>query len=590
MHSHTHREIVAAVASLKSCLRSVILAVTPAQTAAGQRPPPSSDKIQGSVQRANDVVSKLQGLLSAVADQTLRLPLETSKRLVDVGLPDLLQQLLDVCQLSAAWPSAEAASDASNAAPAATGVVGTPEAPTPAGPVLLGGTACSPSSTAAAALHPSWASVQQLLQAVFNTLAVLTSVLIRACTRSADPAMVLLQLASPSIMEAQVAYMQQLKQHASQLQGLQDCSSAPPDAIRLAQHSVQCAPACVAAFSCIYGLLAAATDAQTGLGELRQQLVSSLCSTQLLPVAAELLLLVPTCMPAEEQQCPQVEANCQAAGWSLLTLSLFLSGTSTSIAPTTISQACMQPGQPLPSSMMAASIRADGTEPLNLAAAFATAAEPSTAILQEQLLSPPVLSLLQERLQHCVAELHAGYSGSGSTAAAQQHLVQDASSAPLLPGRCCSVDQDVLHAALRTLRCWRALLMSPAAPSLLIVSTRGVQLLLALLGRSLAEPIRAGSSEREALRGRVIRVLVHCLQLLCSCLNQEVLAQQLPALTAALAGVVSTAGSYWDSNKRAVKSEALPYTGQVGMARWLFVSLCSPDTTQRRSHDIGVAL
>lgn len=571
MHSHTHREIVAAVASLKSCLRSVILAVTPAQTAAGQRPPPSSDKIQGSVQRANDVVSKLQGLLSAVADQTLRLPLETSKRLVDVGLPDLLQQLLDACQLSAAWPSAEAASDASNAAPAATGVVGTPEAPTPAGPVLLSATACSPSSTAAAALHPSWASVQQLLQAVFNTLAVLTSVLIRACTRSADPAMVLLQLASSSIMEAQVAYMQQLKQHASQLQGLQDCSSASPEAIRLAQHSVQCAPACVAAFSCIYGLLAAATDAQTGLGELRQQLISSLCSTQLLPVAAELLLLVPTCMPAEEQQCPQVEADCQAAGWSLLTLSLFLSGTSTSIAPTSISQACMQPGQPLPSSMMAASIRADGTDqqqqqPLNLAAAFATAAEPSIDILQEQLLSPPVLSLLQERLQHCVAELHAGYSGSGSTAAAQQHQVQDASSALLLPGRCCPVDQDVLHAALRTLRCWRALLMSPAAPSLPIVSAHGVQLLLALLGRSLAEPIRAGSSEREALRGRVIRVLVHCLQLLCSCLNQELLAQQLPALTAALAGVVSTAGSYWDSNKRAVKSEALPYTGQVGMA------------------------
>jgi hypothetical protein len=559
MHSHTHREIVAAVASLKSCLRSVILAVTPP---AASNPPTSSDsKIQGSVQRAHDAVSKLEGLLSALADQTLRLPLETSKRLVDVGLPDLLQQLLNTCQLNAAWPAPAQAQ--SNAAASAAVVPSSSSGPHAA---ALGAAA---TVTAPAALHPSWALVQQLLQAVFSTLSVLTSVLIRACTRSHDPAMVLMQLASPAVMEAQVTYLQQLRQHARQV--LAHNAAVDATAAELAAQSVHFAPACVAAFSSIYGLLAAATDAQSGLGELRQQLIASLCSTQLLPVAADLLLLMPAAMQPEQQQARQVQVDCQAAGWSLLTLSLFVSGAGISVCPATTRSACMQPGQPVPSSMMAASIRADSPEQpqanaqaLDLAAAFAEAAEPPASTLQ--LLSQPVLSLLQERLFHCVTELRGSYGATSTTFAQKQKLLREAGSTHqllLLPGRCCPADQDVLHAALRALRSWRALLMSPAAPSLPLVSDFGVQLLLTLLAGVLAEPIRAGSSERESLRGRVIRVAVHCLQLMCSCLSQEVLFNQLPALTAALAGVVSTAGAYWDSNKRAVKSEALPYTGQV---------------------------
>jgi hypothetical protein len=415
--------------------------------------------------------------------------------------------------------------------------------------------------------------VQQLLQAVFSTLSVLTSVLIRACTRSHEPAMVLMQLASPAVMEAQVTYLQQLRQHAGQVQT--NNSAADATEAELAAQSVQFAPACVAAFSSIYGLLAAATDAQSGLGELRQQLIASLCSTQLLPVAADLLLLVAAAMQPEQQQAHQVQVDCQAAGWSLLTLSLFVSGAGISICPANPNPASIQPGQPVPSSMMAASIRADSSEqpqaqaqPLDLAAAFAEAAEPPASTLQEQLLSEAVLSLLQERLFHCVTELRGSYGASSTTFAQKQKLLREAGSTHqllllLLPGRCCPADQDVLHAALRALRCWRALLMSPAAPNLRFVSDFGVQLLLTLLAGVLAEPIRAGSSERESLRGRVIRVAVHCLQLMCSCLSQEVLFEQLPALTAALAGVVSTAGAYWDSNKRAVKSEALPYTGQV---------------------------
>jgi hypothetical protein len=534
----------------------VIIAVSsPAANAATS----SDSKIQGSVQRANDAVSKLEGLLSAVADQTLRLPLETSKRLVDVGLPDLLQQLLNACQVAAAWPAAAQAAVAAEASSADVSVaVASSEADTEAA-------AASAAVTAPAALHPSWASVQHLLQAVFSTLAVLTSVLIRACTRSHEPAMVLMQLASSDVMAAQVTYLQQLRQHAAQLQS--SAGSKPEDP--LAAQSIECAPACVAAFTAIYGLLAAATDAQTGLGELRQQLISSLCSTQLLPVAAELLLLVPVTMQPEQQQAHQVQVDCQAAGWSLLTLALFTSGAGISICPADINPACIRPGQPVPSSLMAASMRADAADqpqPIDLAAAFSAATEPSAATLQEQLLSQPVLSLLQERLYHCVTELRGSYGASSTTLAQQQKLLGQAgvpSQLLLLPGRCCPADQDVLHAVLRTLRAWRALLMGPAAPTLPLSSNFGVHLLLTLLAGVLAEPIRAGSSERESLRGRVIRVAVHCLQLMCSCLSHELLTQQLPALTAALAGVVGTAGAYWDSNRRAVKSEALPYTGQV---------------------------
>lgn len=572
-NSHTHREIVAAVASLKSCLRSVILAVSPpaSSTAAPQQQTASDTKIQGSIQRANDAVTKLAGLLSAVADQTLRLPLETSTRLVDVGLPDLLQQLLNACQIDAQWPAVPQCPPSPPPAPADTKEAATSkEAPTAAGECVGSTAATAPAAhTAPAALHPSWAPVQQLLQAVFSTLAVLTSVLIRACTRSADPAMVLMQLASPAVMEAQVVYMKQLREHAAAgaLKSAPASPGSPAADTPLSAQSIQSAPACVAAFSSIYGLLAAATDAQAGLEDLRQQLISSLCSTDLLPVAADVLLLVPTLMPSEQQHSHEVEADCQAAGWSLLTLSVFLSGASITINPASTSLASMQPGQPLPSSMLAASIRAEAADAaLDLAAAFAAAVEPSAMVLQEQLLSPPVLSLLLERLYHSVTELRGSFASSAALSQ-QQTTLREASAAQqqfLLPGRCCPADHDVLHAALRALRCWRVLLLSPAARDLPLNSSYGVQLLLTLLSGALAEPIRAASSDRAALRGRVIRVAVHCLQLLCSCINQDVLLQQLPAMTTTLAGVVMSAGAYWDSNKRAIKSEALPYTGQVG--------------------------
>ncbi|WIA14201.1 hypothetical protein OEZ85_002740 [Tetradesmus obliquus] len=104
---------------------------------------------------------------------------------------------------------------------------------------------------------------------------------------------------------------------------------------------------------------------------------------------------------------------------------------------------------------------------------------------------------------------------------------------------------------------------TPSGPCLPLASSRGVALMLAVLNGALAESIKDGSSERQALRGRLVRVAVHCLQLLCGCVGPEVLGEQLHGLTSALSSVVSAGGAYWDAHKRVIKSADLPYTGQV---------------------------
>lgn len=548
-----------------------------------------SGKAAGAIQRASDAAKGLEKLLSAVAEQTLSFPLETSKRLVEVGLPELLTQLLAATQPHTLWPApAPAPAPATPAADAAD--ASTPAAPPPAPPAEQQQQQLVPATQ-----HPLWAVVQQLVCGVFSTLSLLTAVLIRACTRSSDPAMVLLQLASPAIMHAQVAYMQDMRkamqegaaaaptEHAGAGAAGSDISANTRAACEASNTA--CVASCVAAFSSSYGLLAAAVDAQPSLGSLQQQLAASLCDTSFLPVAAQLLLTLRSSRdsdggaPQQQQQRHSVAGDCQQAGWHLLTLALFLSGGDIAVCPVAAASAPAQPGQPVPSSILAARIRLEGTAaPPQLpqqdapaaAAAGGDASDTHVATglqsvsVQQQLLSAAVLAFLHERLHHCVAELR-GSSDSGG-------------SVPLLPGRCCTGSQDVLDVALRALRCWRPLLLSPEVTALPCAWRPDVGVLLALLSGALAEPIRAGCSDREALRGRVVRVAVHCLQLLAGGLPDGMLQRQLPDLTRVLSGVARAAGGYWDANKRAVKSEALPFTGQVcanslavGLAR-----LCVP--------------
>jgi hypothetical protein len=464
---------------------------------------------------------------------------------VEVELPELLQQLLASCSPSSPWPQ----TDSSDLLPALA--------------------------------HPCWDGTQQLIADVFDVLSLLCGVAVRACTRSADPLMVLVQLSSAKVMAACTTYMQQLWQ-------AHEASAAADDQLpgggTAASHAFAGA---VAAFSSCYSLLAAAVDAQQNLEQLECQLAGSLCSTGFLPVAVQLLLAA-TSAPGAQSSSDTLQLHCQRAGWQLLTLTLFLSGGDIAISPNSVE---VRVGQHIPSSVLAARMRQEAAGPAaGVGAAVAAAAAASAAstaakeeatgmplaAMQEQLLAPQVLLFLQERLYHAVKEMRGNSDGGSSSlagvarpsspellAAATSGGLQEQQPLPLLPGRCVPDDQDVLAAALRTLRCWRALLASPAGPCLPLASSRGVTLMLAVLNGALAESIKDGSSERQSLRGRLVRVAVHCLQLLCGCVAPEVLGEQLHGLTSALSSVVSAGGASWDAHKRVIKSADLPYTGQV---------------------------
>lgn len=558
MQDHnTHRELIAAVASLKSCTRSVILAASPSTTTSSL---PSGNKIAGSLQRASDAGGNLRRLLSAASDQTLTLPLSTARRLVEVELPELLEQLLSTCQPLAVWPLPDN-SNAGETNPADSNIVSNPNA-----------------GTAAAIDHPNWGDAQQLIASIFQALTLLCDVAVRAFTRSSDPLMVLLQLSSPKVMQACTAYMERLwDAHTDALnasQGsVQSDTSSDSTPATAASNSFACI---VAAFSSCCSLLAAAIDAQSGLEELESQLVNSLCSTKFLAVSVKLLLSA-TCPPSPQQG---LQDECQHAGGNLLTIALFLSGGDIAMSSAGPCSVEVRPGQHIPSSVLAAYMRQQGDAtaggPARAAAADApsggaaaagvAATEAATglplALMQQQLLDPHVLQFLEQRLYHVVREM----PGSNSDGSTMKAVLAAQHQALLLPGRCVPDDQDILAAALRTLRCWRALLVGPAGPTLPLASPRGLQLLLAVLNGSLAESIKDSSIERQSLRGRLVRVAVHCIQLLCGCVEQYVLACQLFELTAALSKVVGAAGAYWEANKRAIKSADLPFTGQVSVA------------------------
>eukprot|EP00879_Flechtneria_rotunda_P013213 GHRR01013798.1.p1 GENE.GHRR01013798.1~~GHRR01013798.1.p1 ORF type:complete len:601 (+),score=261.64 GHRR01013798.1:382-2184(+) len=532
----THRELVASVASLKSCIRSVVLVISP--SAAGTAN--AGSKLQGSIERAADAAANLHRLLSAVADQTLSLPLETSRRLVDLGLPQSIQQLVVCCQPSSSWPDVQ------------------------------------PDSTASvpALQHSSYTDVQQLVADVFQVLSLLSGVGIRACTRSTDPLMVLQQLVQPQIMAACTAYLQQLYEaQAADASKLQQGASV--------SHHIA---TILAAFSGLYSTMATGVDMQPGLQQLDRQLMGTLCSTGFVAAAVKLLLAAASSITSEEQQQPhQQDSTWQQIGWHLLTLALFLSGGSSITATSTKHYGAEAvAGQQLSSSALAAQIRQQGQ---HLKASVPTAgcalgsagavisssigaldsaagtALPFTAV-QQQLMAPSVLLFLEERLLHAAIDI-CGLNSSNFLKAAQPTALQAFSSAPVLPGQSVPEGQDAMLAALYALRCWRSLLEGPAAVELPVATPRGVQLFLAVLDGALAESIKPSSSEREGLRARVIRVAVHCLQLLLQQVSPGVLGQQLFLLTASLCRVVDAAGAYWSSHKQAVKSTDLPYTGQV---------------------------
>jgi hypothetical protein len=622
MHDpNTHREIIAAVASLKSCVRGALLALDGGSGRGGG----STARLPGALRRAQDAAAALRRLLAGVADQAFRLPLETSKRLVEVELPELLVALLAAAAPGALWPAppppctAAELGHASHTGDQAGHINGQKDLmkntllPNENSGISISGSSSGGGDASAGGVlalsHPAWSDVQALVADVFAVLDLLTGVAARACTRSSDPIMVLQQLAAPRVLDASALHMQRLWEALQQQQQQQQPLPLPGTASAAAVAAAEAvggsaldviAPT-VAALSACYATLAAAVEAQPGLQELRTQLASALCTSSFLPAAAQLLLCVRS---PPIRSVPGTDTACEAAGWQLLALALFMSGASIATQPLLLPRdghSLSAPGC-LPSSVLAARMRAEspggggGSSSTSgsagwacsaaaalEAAATAAAAGPSeedatasTALpaTQLQLLDPAVQELLRERLQHAAHEMHGSgdiwrHSSLGSAtaphSAAAAAADADAAALLLLPGRVAPDGHNAFAAGLRALRVWRVLLAARCGGAVPLMGPQGLPLLLATLNGAVCDAARDCDAERQAQRGRLVRVTVDCLTLLLGP-GATGLEPGLPALapiTRSLAGVLAAAGAYWDARRRTFRSTELGFTGQV---------------------------
>jgi hypothetical protein len=467
-----HREVVAALASYKAALRSAALAFSQQQEPA---------RLKSALERATTACAAAQKCLQTVSDQ--RLPLDTSRRLADIDLPALVQQLLQAAVDSHLVEGSHAApADSAEAAAAAAGT-----APAPAA--------------------ASWDDVQGCITECFECLALLAAVACRACTRSNDPLLVLEQLAAPGLANSSVAFMQHIM----------EVTTAADSVMRAAAVAAPCA---------YYGPFAAAVDAQGVLQPVRTQLSATLSSSMYLPAAAALLLAARG--PAAPAKVAQQGAH------HLLTIALLLSGDSL---------------------LTAWHLDSPTTAAANTAAeAAAAAAAGGSQPLCEQLVAQAVLEFLEERLYHAALELHCSSATPDLDASIR-----------LLPGRAVlDGGMELQAAALRALRCWRAILRSGAAARARFAATpRTSQLLLAVLSAVLADPVRAGSTDRQSLRSRVCKVCIDCLQMLTARLAPDALLAVLRPLLVDCTDMLLSVAQFVDVHKHAAKSSELPLSARL---------------------------
>lgn len=329
---NVHREVVAAVANLKVAVKFLVGSLTAQATT----------HTTASIQRASEASTALCKLLSALSDQIIRLPLETSKRLVEVNLPGEVQQLL-----------------------AAT---------------TSGCARQQPADTDANVVAAQWADLRLLLAKLFECLTLLASVASRACKRSPDPVGVLTQLATPPLMAACVDYMNQLWQlHSSPAPAAAEEHTANGNLpeVQLVQPPLQPAASMfvspIAAFAGCYSQLAVAANEQQGLEQLHLQLVSSLCSTGFMATACRLILHAE--VPTDQT------ASVQHAGWGLLSLAMFLSAGNSSWADDVQDTATSEPER------------------------HADKYGLPVAIMQKALVQADVLQFVEERLYHAVKQV-----------------------------------------------------------------------------------------------------------------------------------------------------------------------------------------
>jgi hypothetical protein len=188
------------------------------------------------------------------------------------------------------------------------------------------------------------------------------------------------------------------------------------------------------------------------------------------------------------------------------------------------------------------------------AAEAAAAAASGSQPLCEQLVAAPVLEFLEERLYHAALELHCSSATPDLDASIR-----------LLPGRAVlDGGMELQAAALRALRCWRAILRSGAAARARFAATpRTSQLLLAALSAVLADPVRAGSTDRQSLRSRVCKVCIDCLQMLTARLAPDALLAVLRPLLVDCTDMLVSVAQFVDVHKHAAKSSELPLSARL---------------------------
>ncbi|KIZ01606.1 hypothetical protein MNEG_6351, partial [Monoraphidium neglectum] len=284
-----HREIVASAASLKSCLRGLALAL-------GASVPTASTvdagaKAAGAASRAVGAAASLKKLLGgASGEQELLLPLDTSKRLVEVNLPDSLQQLLAASDPSAArWPLPRCAEAGAEAGPA---------------------------RSAAPLEHPLWQQVQLVVADTCECLSLLARVALRACARSDDPLGVILQICGPQPAAAAARYL-------GALRALEEGNGGHGAPTTAAARAAACM---TAALLSPLGAMGATAGPDT---ELRAQLAGSCREAGLLGAACGALMAAAKPLAAGGGVDEETERTVEAAAGHLLSLCLFMSGVDT---------------------------------------------------------------------------------------------------------------------------------------------------------------------------------------------------------------------------------------------------------------------
>jgi hypothetical protein len=609
-----HRELVASAASAKAALRALTAALAadePAHAAAA------------AAERAAAAVGTLRTLLggaldAAHGDGLQRLPLDTSRRLVEVDLPAAWGALLDAAPL--------------------------PGAPDPLCP-----------------------AVADVAAATADALGLLAATSLRACARATDPLRVLLQLAGSPLMAACTRRLDSLRAAA---EAADASSEAAADAARAA-----------AALSAPYATMAAVAgghDPEHVFEELHSRLAASLGSTGFLAAACGALLTAASARPrarssdggggggGSEDSAAALARTCEQASENLLTVALFLSGADcagtaaaaagsdaprTGVAHMAASEAhaaeraaeglpawgswkppaagdakppcscavplppgglsvalgaCERegglvvaacddavPGDPESPGARAACDALDASDsPLGSAgltpsrrgsAHSARGAGGCAACMDADgyshdaplpamlvaLSAPQALAFLEERAAHALRD---------SRVAADAVVMPAASAvAPmLLPGRASSASNGAAVVALRVLVCWRALLRGGTAAvrsSLAAPGGAPTTLMAALLfaaapqqggGRAGAAGASAGLSF-DALGARCTVAAAECLLFAVehACSNAEGLRALLPVVAGGAASAVLAAAGAWEKQQRLGRGQELAYSGQL---------------------------